>query len=80
MSDYYFSYFILMFFVLCFFFHSVFCPFQDYFTSYKTGQSVSEMKMGAPREKPPGTPASRTWLVSHVARAGHEPTPDTAVR
>ena len=27
----------------------------------------------------PDTPASRTWLVSHVASAGLEPTPDTAV-
>ena len=42
-------------------------------------QSVGGAKMGEPREKPPGTPASRTWLVSHVARAGLEPTPDTAV-
>ena len=25
-------------------------------------------EMGEPREKPPGTLASRTWLVSHVAR------------
>ena len=32
------------------------------------------------REKPPDTPASRTWLVSHVASAGLEPTPVTAVR
>ena len=30
--------------------------------------------------KPPDTPASRTWLVSPVASAGLEPTPDTAVR
>ena len=37
-------------------------------------------KTGEPRDKPPGTPASRTWLVSHVARAGLEPTPYTAVR
>ena len=35
-------------------------------------------KTGEPREKPPGTPARRTWLVSHVASAGLEPTPDTA--
>ena len=55
-------------------------PFQDYFSSYETGQSVGGAKTGEPREKPPGTPASRTWLVSHVARAGLEPTPDTAVR
>ena len=42
-------------------------PFQDYFSSYETGQSVGE-----PREKPHGTPASRTSLVSHVASAGLE--------
>ena len=61
-------------------FFSVLHPFQDYFSSYETGQSVGGAKTGEPREKPPGTPASRTWLVSHVARAGLEPTPDTAVR
>ena len=55
-------------------------PFQDYFSSYETGQSVGGAKTGEPREKPPDTPASRTWLVSHVARAGLEPTPVTAVR
>ena len=65
---------------LFFFFYSVLRPFQDYFSSYETGQSVGGAKTGEPREKPPGTPASRTWLVSHVARAGLEPTPDTAVR
>ena len=48
--------------------------------SYETGQSVGGAKTGEPREKTPGTPASRTWLVSHVARAEFEPTPDTAVR
>ena len=52
----------------------------DYFGSYETGQSVGGAKTGEPREKPPGTPASRTWLVSHVASAGLEPTPDKAVR
>ena len=31
-------------------------------------------------EKPPGTPAKKTWFVSHVASAGLEPTPDTAMR
>ena len=30
--------------------------------------------------KPPDTTASRSWLVSHVASAGLEPTPVTAVR
>ena len=63
-----------------FFFNSVLRPFQDYFSSYETGQSVGGAKAGEPREKPPSTPASRTWLVSHVARAGLEPTPVTAVR
>ena len=39
----------------------------SYFSSYETGQSVGEEKTGEPREKTPDTPASRTWLVSHVA-------------
>ena len=60
-----------------FFLNSVLRPFQDYFSSYETGRGA---KMGEPQEKTPDTPASRTWLVSHVARAGVEPTPDTAVR
>ena len=47
---------------------------------YETGQSVGRAKTGEPREKPPDTPASRTWLVSHVARVGLEPTAVTAVR
>ena len=63
-----------------FFLNSVLRPFQDYFSSYETGQSVGGAKTGEPREKPPETPSSRTWLVLHVARAGLEPTPDTAVR
>ena len=63
-----------------FFVNSALRPFQDYFSSYEMGQSVGGAKTGGPREKPPGTPASRTWLVPHVARAGLEPTPDTAVR
>ena len=56
-----------------FFFNSVLRPFQDYFSSYETGQSLGGAKTDGPREKPPGTPTSRTWLVSHVARAGLEP-------
>ena len=67
-------------FLLLLFFNSVLRPFQDYFSSYETGQSVGGAKTGDPREKPHDTPASRTWLVSIVARAGLEPTPDTAVR
>ena len=73
-------------FVVCFFsprllqfFNSVLRLFQDYFSSYKTGQSVGGAKTGESREKPPDTPANRTWLVSHVARSG-QPTSDTAVR
>ena len=63
-----------------FFLNSVLRPFQDYFSSYETSQSVGGAKTGKPRKKPPDTPASRTWLISHVARAGLEPTPVTAVR
>ena len=66
--------------VFFFFFYSVLRPFQDYFSSYETGQSVGGAKTGEPREKTPGTPASRTWLDSHVAKVGLKPTPDTAVR
>ena len=54
-------------------------PFQDYFSSYETGQSIGGVKMGEPREKPPGTPASRTWLVSR-GQSGARTTPDTAVK
>ena len=63
-----------------FFCYSVLRPFQDYFSSYEMGQSVGGAKTGEPQEKPPGTPASRTWLVSHVARVVLKPTPDTGVR
>ena len=58
------------------FLNSVLHPFQDHFSSYETGQSVGGAKTGEPREKPPDTLASRTWLVSHMARAGLEPTPN----
>ena len=44
----------------------------------RANQQVGEN--GETLEKPPGTPASRTWLVSHVASAGLEPAPDTVVR
>ena len=49
------------------FLNSVLRPFQDYFSSYETGQSVGGAKTGEPREKPPDTSASRTWLVSHTS-------------
>ena len=63
-----------------FFFNIVLRPFQDYFNTYETGQSVGGRKQENPQEKRPGTPASRTWLVSHVASAGLELTPVTAVK
>ena len=75
----FFFFFFFIYFFFFFFCNSVLRPFQDYFSSYETGQSVCGVITGEPREKPPGTPASRAWLVSHVARAGLEPTPDTAV-
>ena len=59
--------------------YSVKRPFQDYFTYIETSQSVGGAKREYPGETP-DTPASRTWLVSHVASAGLKPTPDTAVR
>ena len=77
---FFFFFFFFCFFFLFFFFNSVLRPFQDYFSSYETGQSVGGAKTEEPREKTPDTPASRTWLVSHEARAGLEPTPVTAVR
>ena len=45
-------------------------------SSYETGQSEGGAKTG----KPLAHPQSRTWLVSHVARAALEPPQDTAVR
>ena len=46
----------------------------------ETSQSIDGAKREYPgKGKPPDTPASRTCLVSHVASAGLEPTPDTAV-
>ena len=60
------------------FFESVLRPFQYYFSSYENGQSEGGAKTGEPLENPPGTPASRTWFVSLVARAELEPTPGRA--
>ena len=63
---------LLLTFFFLFVFNSVLLPFQDYFSSYETGQSVGGAKMGEPQEK---THASKTYLVSHVLSAGLEPTP-----
>ena len=62
-----------------FFFNSVLRPFQDYFSSYETDQSVGGAKTVEPREK-------KTHLTHPQAErglshsAGLEPTPDIAVR
>ena len=45
----------------------------------ETSQSIG-WQNGSTPGKPPDTPARRTCLVSHVASAGLESTPDTAVR
>ena len=41
---------------------------------------ISGRKREYPEKKTPDTPAIIIWLVSHVASAGLEPTPDTAGR
>ena len=54
------------FFFFFFFFFSVLRPFQAFSLIIQTNQSVGGAKTGVPGEKPPDTPASRTWLVSHM--------------
>ena len=56
-------------------------PFQDYFSSYFTGQSVGGEKTGGPREKKtPGTTQAELGLFYMWPAQGREPTQDTAVR
>ena len=55
-------------------------PFKITCILYGTGKSVDGTKTGEPREKPPGTTAEPGLSLSHAARAGLEPTSDTAVR
>ena len=43
-----------------------FTSLSSFFTHIETNQSVGGAKTGVPGEKPPDTPASRTWLVSHM--------------
>ena len=50
------------------------------FHSYRDKTISRWGKTGSTPGKPSDTPASRTWLVSHVASAGLEPIPVTAVR
>ena len=66
------------FFFFFFFFIQFNVPFKI-ISLIETSQSIGG-RNGRTPGKPPDTPASRTWLVSHVASAGLEPTPDTAVR
>ena len=60
-----------------FFFYSVLCPFQDYFT-HRDEPIDRWGETGVPRENHLTHPQAE--LVSHVASAGLEPTPGTAVR
>ena len=55
---------IVFFFFFCFFFS--FTSLSSFFTHIETNQLVGGAKTGVPGEKPPDTPASRTWLVSHM--------------
>ena len=59
--------FDVFFFFFFFFFYSVLRPFQAFSLI-----SVGGAKTGVPGEKPPDTPASRTWLVPHETRAPSE--------
>ena len=62
-----------------FFFGFSFMSLSSFFTHIETNQLLGGTKTGIPGEKPPDTPASRTWLVPHVTRAPCEDEP-TAVR
>ena len=55
-----------------FFFFFLIQFYSSFFTHIETNQSVGGAKTGVPGEKPPDTPASRTWLVPHVTRAPSE--------
>ena len=59
---------------------SVFFLIQFYVPFKIISAHMRRVKMGESLEKTPGTLASRTLLVPHVASAGLKPTPDTAVR
>ena len=61
-----------------FFLHTVLRPFQDYFSSYETGQSVGGQKLENPEKINLAHPQAEPGLFQ-VASAGLEPTPDTAV-
>ena len=63
---------------LVFFFIQFNVPFKI-ISLIESSQSIDGAKRDTPGT-PPDTPASRTCLVSYVASAGLEPTPDKAVR
>ena len=56
------------------FLNSVLRPFQDHFSSYETGHSVSWAKKGEPREKPWGASGSKVGLSHILPSAGREHT------
>ena len=58
--------------ICIFFFFIQLTSISSFFTHIETNQSVGGAKTGVPGEKPPDTPASRTWLVPHVTRALRE--------
>ena len=66
-------------FFFCFFLIQFNVPFKI-ISLIETSQSIGGAKREYPGKTTTDTPASRTWLVSHVASAGLEPTPDSAVR
>ena len=59
-------FFFFLFYFIFFFFGFSFTSLSSFFTHIETNQSVGGAKTGVPGEKPPDTPASRTWLVSHM--------------
>ena len=50
--------------------HALFVSFSliEFYITFN--QSVGEVKMGERKEKPPGEPARRPWIVSHVPSVG----------
>ena len=63
-------------------FYSVknYLSFKIIFLSYRDESIRRWSESGIPREKPPDTPTSRTWLVSHVTRAQSEARTHSSVR
>ena len=60
--------------------YSVLRPFQDYFSSYETGQSVGWLKRENPSKNHLAHPQAEHGLSHMWPVRGLEPTPDTAVR